>query len=139
MVSSCRLYLMPSLTRQASAALKLMAQDGAKAQFLPMQRDTLILWGMYNGWSTAVIVRRTGLGIRTVLASIERFRSQPWLIFRVPVLLKVGSGRRPFWRCEACNTRLPNISEHRAMAHVAGHFISPLDLKTNGVMNPWGD
>jgi hypothetical protein len=104
-----------------------------------MQRDTLVLWCMYNGWGRDVAAERTGLGANTIRRAMERFRSQPWLIFRVPVLHRGMFGRRPLWRCEACLARLPGISEVRAKTHVAQHFISQLHIETHGVVNPWND
>ena len=104
-----------------------------------MQRDTLVLWCMYNGWGRAVSAERTGLGANTIRRAMERFRMQPWLIFHVPVLHRGMFGRRPLWRCEACLAKLLGISEVRARTHVAEHFMSSFYIQTNGVVNPWDD
>ena len=84
-----------------------------------MQRDTLVLWCMYNGWGRDVSAERTGLGANTIRRAMRRFQLEPWLIFGVPVLHRGMFGKRPLWRCEVCLARLPGISEVRAKTHVA--------------------
>ncbi len=141
---------MPSLEQQAETARKLVQESKAnkrtpgsdretRRRILPMQRDTLVLWCMYNGWGRDASAELTGLGANTIRRAMERFRSQPWLIFRVPVLHRGMFGRRPLWRCEACLARLPGISEVRAKTHVAEHLISQLYIESFGVVNPWRD
>ncbi len=141
---------MPSLEQQAETARKLVQEHKAnkrtpgsdretRRRILPMQRDTLVLWCMYNGWGRAVSAERTGLGANTIRRAMERFRIEPWLIFRVPVLHRGMFGRKPLWRCEVCLARLPGISELRARTHVAQHLISLNDIQMNEVVNPWGD
>ena len=141
---------MPSLAQQAETARELVQehQESKRApgsnkqtrrRILPMQRDTLVLWCMYNGWGRDVAAERTGLGANTIRRAMERFRMEPWQIFRVPVLHRGMFGRRPLWRCEVCLAKLPGISEVRARTHVAEHFMSPVYLQMNGVVNPWDD
>ncbi len=137
---------MPSLEQQAETARKLVQEHKAstrapgeknRRRILPMQRDTLVIWCMYNGWGRDVSAEWTGLGANTIRRAMQRFRREPWLIFRVPVLHRGMLGRRPVWRCEVCLSIFPGISEVRARTHVALHFLSPLELKTFGVVNPW--
>ena len=141
---------MPSLAQQAETARELVlehqeskrargSRERTRRRILPMQRDTLVLWCMYNGWGRDVSAECTGLGANTIRRAMRRFQLEPWLIFGVPVLHRGMFGRRPLWRCEVCLARLPGISEVRARTHVAEHFMSALDIQTNGVVNPWGD
>ncbi len=141
---------MPSLEQQAETARKLVQEHQAskrgpgsnkqtRRRILPMQRDTLVLWCMYNGWGRDVSAERTGLGANTIRRAMRRFQLEPWLIFGVPVLHRGMFGRRPLWRCEVCLARLPRISEVRARTHVAEHFMSPIYIQMSGVVNPWDD
>lgn len=143
---------MPSLEQQAAAARQVVRDhEGGKIIFpglsgrkspkhlAPMQRDTLVLLCMYNGWGRDIGALRTGLGANVIRNRSNAFRLEPWLMFHVPILHRGMFGKKPLWRCEVCLARLPSISETKAREHAALHFISPLEMRTHGVMNPWGD
>ncbi len=105
-------------------------------RMMAMDRDLVVLWAMYRGWSDAVAARESGLSPSTFDRARRRFENEPWLLFRVPILLRDIRGGKPLWRCEVCDFRMLAVSEKRAREHVALHLISPLAIETNGVMPP---
>jgi hypothetical protein len=121
---------MPSFAQPAETAHGLVQEHQAgkrapgsnkqtRRRILPMQRDTLVLRCLYNGWGRDVAAERTGLSASTIRRAMARFRVEPWLIFRVPVLYYRGVfGRRPLWRCEVCLDRLLGAACYRPLRRV---------------------
>ena len=139
---------MPSLKEQVDEALNnLRAHRGERGirnkyvkrtplRIMAMDRDLIVLWGMFRGWSDAVAARESGLSPSTFDRARRRFEREPWLLFRVPILHRGIRGGKPLWRCEVCDAQMLAVSERRAREHVALHLISPLAVVTNGVMPP---
>ena len=97
---------MPSLQQQASEALKTIqsaqgSRDGHPARHLHMERDLVILWGTYRGWTDRYTASQLGVSKETVYNVRHRFSTTPKDLFRLPVLHQgiVGQGRT-IWRCE---------------------------------------
>ncbi len=103
---------------------------------MAMDRDLVVLWAIYRGWSDAVAARESGLSPSTFDRARRRFEREPWLLFRVPILHRDIRGGKPLWRCEVCDSRMLAVSERRAREHVALHLISQLAIETNGVVPP---
>ena len=55
-------------------------------RILPAERDTIILWGIYQGWSAVVIGHKIKQSSHTVRKIIQQLNAEPALIFRLPVL-----------------------------------------------------
>jgi len=100
---------------------------------LQMERDIVVLWGMYRGWSIPVIADATKVSRPTIERVRRRFVDNPAEVFRCPVLRKVLRGDKPLWTCHFCEEEMRG-SEKKAREHVASHVLSPDIIALNGVM-----
>jgi len=130
---------MPSLEQQFKEASKLIgahirSRKGRASRHYPypMERDIVVLWGMYRAWNDPIIGEVVGNHINTIKALRRKFMDDPSEIFRCPVLHQGIRGNKPLWRCEFCGAELAT-TEKKAREHVAGHVLSYEAIKLNGV------
>ena len=84
---------MPSLELHAEKAQRII-KNGFRQH--PMERDIIVLWGMYRGWGTT-----------TVKKVRDRFCNNPSEIFRNPVLSGILRAGKVVWKCEVCGIPMP--------------------------------
>ena len=111
------------------------------ARHMLLDRDIVVLWGMYRVWSPVIIAHVLGLKKgRQVRLMIDRFVDEPSLIFEYPVLRRLGqakSGKRN-WMCGFCAAKLTTAEEETAREHVALHLLPEAIVKLHGVFQPEG-
>ena len=132
----------PFVECQASEAIRVIKQsvrprgrNKRHSSLYPvrMERDIVVLWGMYRGWSNPVIADAVKSSVSTVERLRRRFAQDPSLVFNCPVLQQGIRGTKPLWRCEFCGASLL-VTEKEAREHVAGHLFSKEILALQGVM-----
>ena len=101
---------------------------------LQMERDIIVLWGMYRGCSMPVIADAAMVSRPSIDRVRRRFIDEPSSIFRCPVLRKILRGDRPLWTCQFCQEEMRG-SERKAREHVASHLLSADIIALNGVMS----
>jgi len=99
----------------------------------PMERDIVILWGMYRGWRNAPIARKLGLSPHTVRRRRLELGRNPALIFNLPVLYKGYKWNKSFYRCEFCGEMMVGVEEEEAREHVARHIVTGEVISMSGV------
>lgn len=125
---------MPTLEKQAKEAIIAIENRLKRASRTPsrypmqMERDIVILWGMYRGWSNPVIADALRCSTKTVERFRHRLLRNPGLIFLCPVLHKEHKGGKPLWRCEVCSVSM-SCSEPKAREHVIAHILSRVVLR----------
>ena len=133
---------MPSMEEQVRAALTTIKEyhdrrggsERRRSSYpLGMERDIVVLWGMYRGWSNRVIADATRASGRTIRRLVRRFANRPSLIFECPILHQGLRGKRRLYRCEFCGA-LMVISERKAREHVASHLFPREVIAVHGVM-----
>ena len=99
------------------------------------ERDIIILYGLWRGWSPASIGRYCKLSSKSVKKHMNRLQSNPGDLFKLPVLFTGMVGGKRIFRCEFCgNAKLAEeTSEERARIHVARHVTSEEMIKMYGV------
>ena len=100
---------------------------------LPAERDTVILWGLYRGWSAVVIGHKIKRSSHTVLKIIKQFHAQPALMFRLPVLHLRYKNRDRLFTCAFCSGEMLRVREKAAREHVASHIFTDRIIKEGGV------
>ena len=130
------------MQRQASEAIKTIKQSvrprGGKKRHsslypVRMERDIVVLGGMYRGWSNPVIASEVRSSVSTVEWVRRKFAQDPSLIFQCPALQRGIRGSKPLWRCEFCEASLL-VTEEDAREHVAAHLFSKEIIAIQGVM-----
>lgn len=132
---------MVQLQEQVNAALQVVASEAKKRNAdkhsswypYPMERDIIIVWGMYRGWRNAAIAKKVGLSAQTVRRLRYEFGRNPALIFNLPVLYKGYKWNKPFYRCEFCGEMMVQVEEEEAKRHVAGHIATGEAIFLSGV------
>ena len=99
---------------------------------MPAERDLAILWCMRQRWKLRELNEATGISLGAASTHRRKFREEPWLMFRLPLLYQGFNGKRTVWRCEVCKERM-TVSERKAREHVASHFVPPGAIAANGV------
>jgi len=101
----------------------------------PVERDIIVLYGLWKGWTPGAMGRRCRLKSESVRKHILRLQSAPGDLFRMQLLSVVMVGSRRAFRCEFCgDTKLEkDITEEAVRIHVAGHVTSELFIQTLGV------
>ena len=118
---------MATLETQANTAIKAIAdrykrRSRASSRYpRPMERDLVILYGTWRGWSNLVIADALKCSAKSVSRWRLRLSTEPKQIFRYPVLHQGLRGNKKLWRCEACSASMLG-SERKAREHVAAHF-----------------
>lgn len=107
-------------------------RGGGPKHRMPVERDLAILWSMHRRWKLRELNKETGISLGTASTRRRKFREQPWLMFRLPLLYQGFNGKRTVWRCEVCKERM-TVSERKAREHVASHFVPPGAIAANGV------
>ena len=100
---------------------------------LPAERDTIILWGIYRGWSAVVIGHKIKRSSYTALKIIQQFHAQPALIFRLPVLPLRYKNRDRLFTCAFCSRKMLRVREKAAREHVASHIFTEEMIKEGGM------
>jgi len=128
------------LQQQVDAALKVVASEAKsrnnkKSSWYPypMERDLIIVWGMYRGWRNTAIARKLGLNPTTVRRLRYEFGQNPSSIFALPVLYKGYKWHKTFYRCEFCGEMMVGVEEETAKRHVAGHVATGEAIVLSGV------
>ena len=102
-------------------------------RILPAERDTIILWGIYQGWSAVVIGHKIKQSSHTVRKIIRQLNAEPALIFRLPVLYLRYKNRDRLFICAFCGSEMQRIREKAAREHVASHVFNEQMIKESGV------
>ena len=68
----------------------------------PVERDIIILYGMWNGWEYAAIGHYCRLTAPSVRRHIIRLQSNPGALFKLPILFTGLVGGKRVFRCEFC-------------------------------------
>ena len=100
---------------------------------LGMDRDLILIWGLYRGWSDAAIAKVLRVHPTTVKRHMEKLTEHPSLIFRCPVMRKGIRYKKTVWICEFCEEELEG-SDREAREHVASHVCSIEQIQVEGVM-----
>lgn len=100
---------------------------------LPAERDVVILWGIYRGWSAVAIGHKVNKSADTVRRVIASFFAEPSLIFRLPVLHLSYKGQKRMFTCAFCGREMMNVREKAAREHVASHICTEWMIKEGGV------
>jgi len=132
---------MTQLQEQVKAALEVVSNETKKRNRakhvtwypFPMERDIIIIWGMYRGWRNTAIANKLGLSARTVRRLRYEFGRNPVLIFNLPVLYKGYKWNKPFYRCEFCGEMMVKVGEEEAREHVARHIAAREVISMSGV------
>ena len=96
-----------------------------------MERDLVVLWGMYRGWSNTFIAKKLTSNRKSVGKRIQFFSDYPVAIFGFPVMRESPRS----YVCEFCGSQLSKRSEKAAREHVAGHVVEDNKIKVYGVMD----
>ena len=100
---------------------------------LPAERNAVILWGIYQGWSAVVIGHKIKQSSHTVQKIIQQLNAEPALIFRLPVLYMRYKNRDRLFICAFCGSEMLKIREKTAREHVASHVFTEQMIKEGGV------
>lgn len=121
------------LEKQVDKALKVLGErkKGAGRHFA-MERNLVVLWAMYRGWTTPVTAEKLGVHASTVARYRREFIFEPRRIFQCPVLHKGLKGDKPLWSCEFCGEQMRG-DEKDAREHVASHVLSNDIIALHGV------
>ena len=120
---------MSPMEREVRYALKVMkeysvmlkARCGGRYPF-PRERDTIIVWGMYNGWSDAQIAKSLGLRASTIRKVKASYESASDGLLRLPLILQRLKGLSTIWVCGFCIAKM-ETSERKALTHAKQHFM----------------
>ena len=127
------------MQRQFQDAAKLIKNHpgkmGSGKHPYPVERDIIILYGLWNGWGYAAIGNYCRLTAPSVRRHIDRLQSTPGDLFKLPILFTGLVGGKRVFRCEFCgNTQFEkDTTEERARLHVAGHVTTEDYIQTFGV------
>lgn len=132
---------MTQLQEQVKAALQVVASETRKRNTakhvtwypFPMERDIIIVWGMYRGWRNTAIANKLGLSAMTVRRLRYEFGRNPALIFNLPVLYKGYKWNKVYYRCEFCGEMMVEVGEGDAREHVARHIVTGEVISMSGV------
>ena len=130
---------MPTLEKQAREAMRVIAERHdrrprtSSASSMQMERDLIVLYGLYRGWNNSVTAEALRCHPRTVSRRCNQLMLDPRLIFICPVLHRGLRGNKPVWRCEFCSASMLG-SERKAREHVASHVVSKDVMFMSGVM-----
>ncbi len=102
-------------------------------RILPAERDTIILWGIYQGWSAVVIGHKIKQSSHTVRKIIRQLNAEPALMFRLPVLHQRYKNHDRLFICAFCGSEMLKIREKTAREHVASHVFTEQMIKEGGV------
>ena len=103
-----------------------------RKSILQAERDTVILWGLYRGWSGTTIGHRLGMSTWYALKFIRQFYDYPALIFRLPVLHLRYRNRDRLFTCAFCGREMLKVREKAAREYVASHIFSEQEIREGG-------
>lgn len=99
-------------------------EDGKFSRhILPAEGDTVILWGLFRGWSSVVIGHKIKRSSHTFRQVVQQFHLEPALMFRLPVLHQRYKNRDRLFTCAFCGREMLNVRERAAREHLASHIL----------------
>ena len=122
-----------SLERQVKHAVETLRKMPKRRCDRSMERDLVIFWGVYRGWSYRFIADQMRQSVRTVTRRLRFFYKNPSAIFTCTVLTRHAK----HFRCEFCGSQLSIKDEKAARQHVALHVVTKEAVYVNGVMKEW--
>lgn len=123
-----------SLSKQVKEAIETINSfPKGTAGSLSMDRDLILIWGLYRAWKEAAIAKVLRVHPTTVRRHMEKLTDHPSLMFLCPVLAKRKRYNKFVWICEFCEEELEG-AEKQAREHVANHIYSIERIKSEGVM-----
>ncbi len=134
---------MSTVEQQALNAMRLLDEERdlikeSSPQYpYPAERDIVIIWGIYRGWTARAIGSKTGLHKKTIKYRRNLLLSEPSRLFNLHRLMDkriVRRSREPIYKCLFCHREMREITEKKAREHVAGHLLSADKIKELGVM-----
>ena len=118
------------LERQVRDAQRTLAKLDSKARPTQMmERDIIVVWGLYRGWTAGFTAKNARVHPATIRRRRAFYAANPAALFELPILHR---GLRVY-RCEFCGSHIPTKSERAAREHVAEHVLSPEIVKSLGV------
>ena len=100
---------------------------------MPMERDVIILYGTWRGWTNSRVADALKCSTKTVGRRRLQLLVEPRLIFLCPVLHQALRGKKKVWCCEFCSASMLG-PERNAREHVASHIVSRERIALSGVM-----
>ena len=97
------------------------------------ERDVVIIWGTYRGWSRGVMARILRQGVPAVRERQLYLMRNPRELFNVPVMTRKVRGSEHYYVCEFCDNHI--LDELKAREHVASHITTEEVIYTVGVDN----
>ena len=127
---------MPSVREQFNDAVKVLERYAPRRGYRSFvgERDLIILWGRYSGWSMVATARIAHCSRHTVKTVLQRYTDRPYRLFGHPVLRRrIRANGKVWWACEFCGDEMKG-SERKAREHVASHVLPGWVIKMNGVI-----
>ena len=122
-----------SLEQEIKRAIETLRKMPKRRCDRSMERDLVILWGAYRGWSYRFIAGQVRQSARTVTRRLRFFYQNPSAIFTCAVLTRHTN----HYRCEFCRSQLSIKDERAARQHVALHLVAKEAVYGRGVMEEW--
>ena len=98
-----------------------------------MERDLVVVWSMYRGWTVEVTARALGVHPSTARRYRRAFWSFPPRLCFLPLLRRSVRADRTLWTCELCGAEMRG-RERAARRHVALHVVEPFALTMTGLL-----
>ena len=97
-----------------------------------VERDIIILYGLWNGWNASSIGKYCRLQAPSVRRHIHRLQTTPGALFKLPILFTGLVGGKRVFRCEFCGNSQyeKDTTEERARLHVARHVTTEEYIQT---------
>ena len=108
----------------------------------PMQRDIIIVCGMYCGWTNTRIANIAATSPNKVRLIRRKFERAPGLLFNLPILEPLTTldknkkgNRRPvlFYQCGFCGLIFKGPNNKPGRRHVATHVLSEQIVRVRGI------
>ena len=115
---------------KALKVLKKSGKTGARNRF--GETYTVVVWGLWHGWSNSVLARELGVHPTTAKRYAQKIFEDPREIFRLPVLHRGIRGGKTLWTCLLCGNEMKG-SERLSREHVASHVTAREFIKMVGV------
>jgi len=103
----------------------------------PVERDIVVLWSLYRGWSASVTADLIGGRYHMVARRRKHYRDHPDDLFKLPLMRQAVRYGRTIYECAFCGSVLMT-TEGDARSHVAGHVLPAEVLAMHGMWNNGG-
>ncbi len=109
---------------------------------LPMQRDIIIVCGMYCGWTNTRIANIAATSPNKVRLIRRKFERAPALLFNLPILTALNTldknkkGNRRlvlFYQCALCGLIFKGPNNKPGRRHVATHVLPEQIVRVRGI------